>query len=100
MAAFMSPAGGGGDPIQEAMARRGLSGGVTQQVSPGSAGFDPAMQQQLAQTQAGGMPPQTGAPQGATAPQGQPGQPQGNPESKIIIGALKNRLELLGKMGQ
>ena len=94
MSNFMDNGGGGGSAILESLQRRGLGSGVTQQVSPGSAGFDPAMQQQMGQVQPQGMPGQP-APQGVTQQ-----APQGNPESKIIIGALKNRLELLGKMGQ
>jgi hypothetical protein len=90
MGAFM--AGQGGDPIQQALASRGMA--APQQLSQGSPSFDPSMAPQV-----------QGSPQAPQAPQGQPPMPQGVPqqgtsESRVIVGALKNRLELLGKMGQ
>lgn len=87
MAAFGS-AIGGGLAIQEALARRGMSGGVTTQVSPSAPQFNPA-------TQPSTLPTPTASP---NTPQ-VPTMPNSG-ESKIIIQALKNRLDLLGKMGQ
>lgn len=97
MAAFM--AGQGGDPIQQALQRRGMGNGVTTQISQGSPSFDPSMQQPPLPPGGGPPPTQPGQPQQPPMPQGVP-QPQGTSESRVIVGALKSRLELLGKMGQ
>jgi hypothetical protein len=88
MAAFMQNQGG--SAIQEAMGRRGLSGGVTNQVSTGA----PTAPDAVLPTQ---MPPS------APGTSSQPGtgvvEQAGQGESKIILNAMKSRLELLGKMG-
>lgn len=84
MAAFNSMAGGQGDAIQMAMARRGMGVPATMQVGPSAPQYNPSLQQQAVPTPSASQPIQS---------------PQAG-ESKMILGALKNRLELLGQMGQ
>lgn len=89
MAAFL--ANQGGSAIQEAMGRRGLSGGVTNQVSTGApTAPDAVLPTQIQQPQPPGVSSQPGTGVVEQAGQG---------ESKIILNAMKSRLELLGKMG-
>ena len=84
---FMAPAGGGGDVIAEAMARRGLAGGVTNQVGVGSPTFpntaqiSPVAAPQAPSIGAAGLQPASG------------GMPAKAPESEIIVKALTERLK-------
>jgi hypothetical protein len=98
MSSFMSPAGGGGDPIQEAMARRNMP--APQQISPGNPNYQPSMQPSPLPPGGGPPPTQPGQPQPQQTPMPQGVPQQGTSESRVIVGALKSRLELLGKMGQ
>jgi hypothetical protein len=106
MSAFNSPAGGGGDAIQAAMARRGMGSPMQTQQGPSAPGFDPGMTPPpLAQ----GGGPATVVPQGSPAPVPQPQQPgapvatamgmQENPEAQLILRALDSRLKALSSRG-
>ncbi len=98
---FMAPAGGGGSAIEEAMARRGMGGGGLNQVGQGAPTAPGAAQ--LPQVPAG-APAGVPAPQGQPAPQGAapqvPGMPMGNPETQIILGALRQRLASISKVDE
>lgn len=87
MSAFNSMASGDGSAIQAALSARGMAP-VTNQVGSGVPGAAPAP-----------MAPQAAVPlpQGSMAPSptAQTTVPQS--ESKIIIGALKNRLDAISK---
>lgn len=106
MAAFNSPAGGGGSSIQAAMSRRGLSGGspIQTQQGPMAPGFDPNTAQQPPVAPQQGLPAPTGGQVPAQAPQ-QPAQPQATAmglqtgESTLIIKALDARLKSLSERG-
>lgn len=78
---------GGTDPLQEAMSRRQTDqAGITQQVTPASANFQP---QPTTPTQA--------SPQQSMGQAPQPGLPTGPMEAEIILKALDGRLKSLSK---
>jgi hypothetical protein len=88
MTAFGSAIGGGGDVIQEAMARRGMGGGATAQVSPGSPNFQNAnMSNNIPSSVSSPIPSSTSSPQ----------SPSGDPEAKIILGAMSGYLKSITK---
>lgn len=87
---------GGGDPIQEAMSRRGMGVGVTQQVSPASPNFD----QQATPVSGVGQAPSP-VPQGTPLSTGtSQGLPPGSFEAETIVKALDSRLKTLSKIDE
>lgn len=103
MSAFNSMVSpGSGDPLQEAIARRqNIGGAASGTVSPGSPTFDPnAQAPQIPQSNPMAsmppVPPQSAPP----TPQGLGSAPmdQGNPNTKIILGAMKEYLGHIAKM--
>ena len=105
---FMAPAGGGGQAILNAMQRRGLTGGVTNQMGGGT----PAGQQAvLMPTIPSGMPqqnpqPQQPAPQPTGQPIPLPPTPQGsptppsNPEALLILKSMSNYLDHIANVNE
>lgn len=95
---FMTPAGGGGDALQEAMARRGMGGpGVANQTTqPGG----------VLPSQAPPMPSASPIPtamQGSQAPVQDPNQPAphgNNPEIQIILKAMAQYMNGASKVHQ
>lgn len=99
MSAFMANAGGGGDAITAAMARRSQGVSPMSQQAPQAPGAQPVP-----------TPPQNQAsvtPPGMNASGAQPGAPAGGAtqaaspgsfESKTILGALKGRLDTISRM--
>lgn len=104
MSAFNSMAGGMGPELQEAMMRRqqGMGGAASAQQSPGSAGFDPNMQAPQPPQGSAPMPTINMAPPPGTSMEGsglpQPPMSRENPDTKIILGAMKERLSHINKM--
>lgn len=104
MSAFNSMvAPGSGDPLQEAIARRqGMGGAASQTVSPGSPTYDPSTQPpQIPQgNPAASMQSQSPLPQSPQPQQPGVGQPmsQDNPNTKIILGAMKDYLGHISQM--
>lgn len=87
---------GGGDAIQQAMQRRGMGVGVTQQVSPASPNFD----QSAAPVSGAGQSPMPAVPQGSPPSTGSQGLPAGSFEADTIIKALDSRLKTLSKIDE
>lgn len=75
--------------LQEAIARRGNTGGATNAVSQSAPGFNPNLQPSGPISS-----PSPGVP--ATSPQSQ-GLPIGSGEAELIVKALSNRLSALSK---
>lgn len=92
---FGTATGGISPELQEAIAGRQTQGGVTNQVTQSAPGFDPNTQPSAPPQ---GAPPPT--PMGATPMDSGPMIPSSgeNPEVKIILGALKSRLDLWNKV--
>lgn len=93
MSSFMANAGGGGDVIQEAMARRASP---MQQQAPSAPSAQP-MPMPPTGAQPSVMPPGMNAPAQAPMPNTSSASP-GSYESKTILGALKSRLDTISKM--
>lgn len=93
MTAFGSPIGGGGDAIQQAMARRGMGAGPIQnQQSPTAPTFNPAVQQPQVKPVSGAqVPPVPAAPTTPEQPQVSAMGPV-NPNDTLIIKALAAKL--------
>lgn len=89
---FGAAAGGAGNAISQAMARRGLGEPATGQVTPGAA---TAQERGVPQT-VGANPPQA-IPGQAPRQQGI-GEPPTKAESEVIVKALDSRLKTLGKL--
>jgi len=93
-----SPLLGGTGALEEAMSRRGMTGGgALDQQSPASAGFDPSM--------AASPPPTAQAPGIPSTPSPLMGGPTGGaeantPEAQLIIKALSQRLGSLSKQNE
>lgn len=103
---FMAPAGGGGQAILNAMQRRGLTGGVTNQMGGGSPAGQNAV---LMPTIPSGMPQQNPQPQPAPVAQGPmslPPSPQGapvppsNPEAMLILKSMSNYLDHIANVNE
>jgi hypothetical protein len=86
---------GGGSAIAEAMSRRGMGGGATNQVSPASATFDPSTQPSPQATNSVAATPAAG---GGSTPSA--GVPAGSFEAETIIKALDSRLKSLSKIDE
>jgi hypothetical protein len=94
---FASAIGGMSPALQEAIQRRSnpsAGGGALNQVSPTARTFDP--NNQPPQAPGGGLP-QAQTPS-TPSTQGSPGLPANSGEAKIIISALKERLQTISKI--
>lgn len=102
MSAFNSMVAlGSGDPLQEAIARRqGMGGAASSTVSPGSPTYDPSTQppQVPNGTPMQDMSQQAPAPQPQQPGVGQAPMSQDNPNTKIILGAMKDYLGHISQM--